>query len=118
VHPSSGWDELYLDGVDPTHAESLLSADPRFEITRRGSRVLSLDQPADDLIAALGSSRTRRLSGEASAGSRRTEQNGRTTSQVPGESSRNSHGGTSSAGEARDEPEPSPHHDFARFNAL
>lgn len=55
VQRLGGWDELLLDGFAPEHAEPLLAASPRFTAERRGSRVLELDQPADDLVSALRS---------------------------------------------------------------
>lgn len=59
VHHIGGWDELYLDGFHPDHAKALLRLEPRFTTERRGSRVLDLALPTDDLVAVLASKSAR-----------------------------------------------------------
>lgn len=55
-----GWDELHLDGFDPVHAQPFLDAESHFVIERRGSRLLELDLPGEDLCAVLDSKNTRK----------------------------------------------------------
>ena len=60
AHRARGWDELHLDGFDPTHAVPLLAVEPRFTVEQRWSPLLELDQASGDLIDALRSKNVRK----------------------------------------------------------
>lgn len=59
TYRTGGWDELQLNGFDPTHAAPFLTAGPRFSVVQRESRVLQLDPAADDVVDALRSKSAR-----------------------------------------------------------